>query len=87
MKTLIIYDNTGKIYYMASGSYTKPNGLQFIEVEVPSGYFVSGVDVANKTAIFEKQPKSQEQINAESITDLQLALAEVTEMLLAQQEV
>jgi hypothetical protein len=87
MKTLIIYDNTGKIYYMASGDYTKPNGLQYIEVEIPEGYFVSGIDVENQTAIFEKYPKSQEQLTAESITDLQLALAEVTELLLASQEV
>lgn len=87
MKTLIIYDNTGKIYYMAAGDYVKPEGLQYIEVEIPADKYVVGVDVENKTAIFEKKPKSQEQINADSITDLELALAEVTELLLASQEV
>lgn len=56
MKTLIIYDNTGKIYYMASGDYTKPDGLQYIEVEVPDGYYVASVDAETNTAVFKKNP-------------------------------
>lgn len=56
MKTLIIYDNTGKIYYMASGDYTKPDGLPYIEVEVPEGYYVASVDVETNTAVFKKHP-------------------------------
>ena len=58
MKTLIIYDNNGKIYYMASGDYTKPNGLQYIEVEVPEGYYVASIDVDSEVheAVIKKHP-------------------------------
>lgn len=59
MKTLIVYDNTGKIYSQQSGTYTKPDGLQYIECEVPDGYIVTGVDVAAKQPILAKIPPSE----------------------------
>ncbi len=81
MKTLLIYDNNGRIYYQASGDYTLPQGLQYLEVEVPEGKYIAGVDVQNKSAILEDLPVSQDQKNADDITNLQLAVAELAEQL------
>lgn len=62
MNTLIIYDEEGKIYYIATGNYTKPVGLQHLEVEIPEGKIITGVNVSitPHIAIFEDIPKSQE---------------------------
>ena len=52
MKTLIIYDNTGKIFYQASGSVTEPTGLPFLWEEIPTGKYAESVDVTDpKTPI------------------------------------
>jgi hypothetical protein len=56
--TLVIYDNTGKIWVIMSGSYTIPDGLSYLEVEVPEGKKVVGVNVsvAPNVPIFEDFP-------------------------------
>ncbi len=77
MKTLVVYDNTGKIYYQASGDYTKPQGLQYIEVEIPKGKYIAGVDPKTHTAILEEIPPTKTEQMQKEIDDLQLALAEV----------
>jgi len=45
-KTLIIYDDNGRIFTQITGSYIKPAGLQHIEIEVPNGKFIECVDVS-----------------------------------------
>lgn len=61
MKTLIVYDNKGVVFNQVTGDYTPPEGINFIEVEVPSDKIVTGVDVVNKTPILENLPKSEVQ--------------------------
>lgn len=79
MKNIIIYDQTGRIYYCGAGDEAAPRGLPYIEVDVPHGKYVTGVDVGSGTAILADIPKSMEQLNAAAITDLQLAIAELAE--------
>lgn len=60
-KTLIIYDTEGKIWLSITGSYTIPNGIPYIEVVVPEGKRVVGVDMnaVPRTAIFEDLPETE----------------------------
>ncbi|BAE83961.1 hypothetical protein [Desulfitobacterium hafniense] len=45
--TLIIYDDTGMIFTQSTGFYQIPQGgVQFLEIEVPEGKRVAGVDVS-----------------------------------------
>lgn len=45
--TLIIYDNNGKVFSQIAGNYLVPQGgVQFLEVAVPEGKRVAGVDVS-----------------------------------------
>ena len=46
IKTLVIYDNYGKIFSQVTGDYIKPSGLQHLEVEVPQNKTISGVEVS-----------------------------------------
>ena len=76
MQTLIIYDSNGTIYYQASGAVTEPTGMPFLWVDVPEGKYVSSVDIATNTAIFEDLPKSDIDIK---IQEIYVALAELAE--------
>ena len=80
MKTLIIFDNTGRIYYMASGDVVEPKGLPFLLVEIPEGKFVTGVDVSGDepVAILEDEPKTETQLLKERIAELEDALCELS---------
>ena len=57
MNALIIYDNTGRIYSQMAGDYVVPNGLPYIEVEIPEGKIIVGVNPDTHEAIFEDLPK------------------------------
>lgn len=51
MKTLIIYDDNGYVLSNITGSYRVPNGVPFLEVEIPTGKQIKytngiGVDVS-----------------------------------------
>lgn len=51
MKTLIIYDSQGYVLSNSTGSYRVPQGVPFLEVEVPQGKQIKytngiGVDVS-----------------------------------------
>lgn len=63
MKTLVIYDNKGTIFYAVTGDYVIPDGgIQYIEVEVPQDKRIVSVDVTdnnNPMPIFEDIPKSE----------------------------
>ena len=49
MDTLIVYDNSGKIFYMASGDYIEPTGgLQYIIAYVPEDKCIVSVDTSVK---------------------------------------
>ena len=79
MRTLVIYDNTGKIFFNAGGDIIEPVGIPFIWVEVPEGKRITGVDVTvtPNVAILEDLPKSESQLLQEQIDNLNIAMAEI----------
>ena len=83
MKTLIIYDSTGRIYYMASGDVVEPQGLPFLWTEVPEGKYISGVDVTGEeaTVIFEDVPQSDTEQMQAQIDQLNETVANYGEVL------
>lgn len=85
MKTLIIFDDGGTIYYQVTGDFITPQGgIQYLILEVPEGKYISGVDLSGETpqAILSDFPKSENEQLKENINDLQLALAELAETIL-----
>lgn len=79
MKTLIIYDNTGFILLTQSGDYRIPEGgIQFIEVEVPSGKHAVSIDIETNTPIYEDIPKTETQLLQEKMEQLESDLADLT---------
>ena len=59
MKTLLIYDNAGTIYYQQAGYYVLPDGLPCIEAEIPAGYYAKSVDTGTKEPVLAEFPKSE----------------------------
>lgn len=85
-KTLIIYDNTGRIVSSATGtadSYYKPVGLPYLEIEIPLGKRVKegtsvDVTVTPHQVILEDIPPSEiETMRA----DLDTAILELSLMI------
>ncbi|WP_314587929.1 hypothetical protein [Paenibacillus terrigena] len=61
IETLIIYDNAGRIFFQASSNVPEPVGLPFLKLVIPSGKFVSKVDLSRETpeAVLEDIPKTE----------------------------
>ncbi len=80
MKTLIIYDNTGRIFGIYSGDYVVPKGgINYIEVDIPDNQRPISVDVATKELICETLPPSEMELLQDELTNIQLALTELYE--------
>lgn len=80
MNTLIIYDNIGNIFSMVTGDYSIPQGgIQFIEVIVPEGKRIVGVDVTSTPhkSILEDIPLSEIETLDSRTKDLEMALSEI----------
>lgn len=75
MKTLVIYDLTGKIWFMAHGEETAPQGLLCIFVDIPEGAILTKIDVTN---IYDPQPVF-EYLPDTDIGRLQKAVKELSE--------
>ncbi|MER2059626.1 MAG: hypothetical protein ABTA16_12445 [Niallia sp.] len=78
MKTLIVYDNDGKIFSQISGDYLKPVGIPYLEIEYQEGKTIVSVDVSvtpHKAVIIDN-PKSETQLIKERL--------EATEQMLLQ---
>jgi hypothetical protein len=58
MEYLIIYDNTGRIYYQVSGDVVDPIGLNFMRIEIPEGKYLKSVDtsVTPHKPVYEDSP-------------------------------
>lgn len=68
MKTIVIYDNNGKIYMTQSGEdVTDENGANIIEIEIPDGFYPSSVNPDTKEAVFTEIPKTKEQQKIEEL--------------------
>jgi hypothetical protein len=83
MKTLIIYDNNGRIFSQISGSYSIPQGdIQHLEIEIPEGKQLKidkngiGVDVSitPHQPILEDIPPTEVNVLLKQVADLQYQL-------------
>lgn len=76
---LIIYDETGTIYYQASGDIQEPSGIPFIWVEIPEGKRLLSIntEVTPHEPVFEDLPKSELDTVKEQLIAVQIALAEM----------
>jgi hypothetical protein len=81
MSTLLIYDSTGQIFSSPiTGSYTTPQGsLQFLEVEIPGGKILTGVDtsVTPNVPVYEDIPQSDQEIADANIAALEAENANI----------
>lgn len=74
MKSLIFYDNTGKIFFKMDGVYLIPQGgLQYIEEEISSGKRPVSVDVSStpNKLVLEDMPKTEIEVAQERIQALE----------------
>lgn len=98
MKTLVIYDSTGRIWNIVYGEETIPEGLEksALIVDIPSDMRILSVDLtdpSNPKPVLDAQPdtqigrlqnqvdKNKESVD-EDITNLQLALTEIYELVM-----
>ncbi len=80
MKTLIIYDNTGRIFGICSGDYVIPEGgINYIEVDIPDNQRPISVDVDTRELICETLPPTDMELLQDELTNIQLALTELYE--------
>lgn len=85
MKTLVVYDNSGNIFSQISGSYLLPQGgIQYVEVEVPEGKKIVGVDVSATPhqVILEDIPKTEMELLKEENVKIKESMAELAELIL-----
>lgn len=80
MKTIVIYDNNGKIYMTQSGDdVTAGNGVNITEAEIPEGFYPSSVNPDTKEVIFAEIPKTKEQQDIAALKAQMNALLGVSE--------
>ena len=89
MRTLIFYDATGRIWFTMGVDET-PSGLDRYVFEIPEGANITGMDMTDPEhpAPIYEEPGEAVDINqmAEDITDIQVALAEVYELIAGGEE-
>lgn len=79
MKTLVIYDTSGKIFFQAKGDIQEPSGIPFLWLEIPEGKILKGIDTTKTPhePVYENMPKSEMDNAKEQLAAVQIALAEV----------
>lgn len=79
MKTLIIYDTTGKIFFQAQGNIQEPTGIPFLYLEIPEGKVLKSINTTKTPhePAYEDLPKTEVQILNEQVAALNIALAEM----------
>lgn len=89
MKTLIIYDSQGYVLSNITGSYRVPNGVPFLEVEIPNGKQLKiidgiGVDVTKTPhqVILEDIPPSEMELLKTENQQIKQSMAELAELIL-----
>ena len=83
MEMIVIYDETGRIFYCAGGNVETPQGLPFIKVEVPDGKRLISVDVSGEipTPVFEDLPQSEVDILKNKLELQDNAIMELAELI------
>lgn len=76
INTLIIYDNTGRIYFQGTG-VEPPQGLQYLEIAIPTGSYAESIDVSKTPheAVFKSNEGNTYEVLQRQIDDLNIALA------------
>ena len=69
-KTLIVYDLSGTIIQNVTGFYQVPNGVPYLEIEIPQGKRPLSVNVETKEIIYEDIPPSEMEIVQNKISIL-----------------
>ena len=89
MKTLIIYDARGYVLSNIAGSYRVPQGVPFLEVEIPVGKQIKytdgiGVDVSvtPHQVILEDIPPSEMELLKTENQQIKQSMAELAELIL-----
>lgn len=72
-KNLIVFDNkSGIVLLSMSGTYQTLTGeVKSIEVDIPDGKVLKGVDVITNKPILEDQPKTEVQILSEKMETME----------------
>lgn len=68
----VIYDNTGYIYLAGEG-FPEPQGIPFLNVEIPEGKLLKSIDVSSEPhkPVFDDIPKSEMEILKEKVAQLE----------------
>lgn len=79
MKTLVIYDTKGVIYFQVQGDVAEPTGIPFMWLEIPETKILKNIDTSKTehVPVYEDIPKSQVEILTEQVSALNIALAEM----------
>lgn len=77
---LVVYDKKGTIYYAGIG-YPQPEGIPFLNVEVPEGHYLDSIDVSQEPhkPVFKEYPKSDLDILKEKVAELEAQNAALIE--------
>ncbi|NFN81204.1 hypothetical protein FDB25_12360 [Clostridium botulinum] len=79
MKTLIYYDETGKIISSQGGPYYEPVGeIKVLQTDIPDKKLLKGVDIKTGQPMLEDIPKSEIELLKEKIESLEKSNAELT---------
>lgn len=79
MRTLIIYDKTGKILLYRGGYFEEPQGeIKSLIADIQENKVIKGVDTKTGQPILEDIPKSQVELLKEKIESLEKSNAELT---------
>lgn len=77
---LVVYDKKGTVYFAGTG-FPEPEGIPFLNVEIPEGKRFAGIDVnvEPNQPIFEDIPKSELEILREEVEELKAQNAAIIE--------
>ena len=77
---LVVYDKKGTVYFAGTG-FPTPDGIPYLEIEIPEGKRFVGIDVnvEPNQAIFEDIPKSDFEILKERVEHLEEQNAAIIE--------
>jgi hypothetical protein len=69
--TIVIYDNTGRVFTQYDGNVERPaGGIQYLEVEVPTGRYVVSVNVGAVPHVAVLSPAPRDLV-AEKLAELE----------------
>lgn len=69
---LVVFDKKGTVYFAGTG-FSEPEGIPYLNIDIPEGKYFKGIDVSGKTpaAIFEDIPKPEIELLKERVHELE----------------